>query len=92
MKRDTVKWQIQRELEKNEINYEVISCPTCITIHFNNIHIDVREVELVIYTSDTYTIIPFSNITLIEKASHDLAICTDIGIDYYVTLNKGGIR
>ena len=90
MKRDLVKWQLQKAMEDGKTTYTVFSTDELNTIAYNGIHIDLRETELVVFTPYAFVNIPYEWVNLIELVGKDILIRTGIGSDYHVTINKGG--
>lgn len=90
MKRDLVKWQLQRAIEDGKTSYSVFSTDELNTISYNSIHIDLRETELVVFTLYSLVSIPYEWINIIELVGKDIVIRTGIGSDYHITLNEGG--
>jgi hypothetical protein len=90
MKRELVKRQLQNAIEGGKTTYTVFSTDELNTISFNGIHIDLREIELVVFTPYSFVNIHYDWIDVIELVGTDITICTGIGSDYHITLNKGG--
>ena len=90
MKRELVKWQLQKAMEDGKTTYTVFSTDELNTITYYSIHIDLRETELVVFTPYLFFYVPYEWVNIIELVGKDIVIRTGIGSDYHITLNKGG--